>query len=126
MDNDRTAATVGRTSEAGLVIVRGSGDLDLGCAPRLRRLLLTAVREAARGVVADLSAVTFCDSTALSVLVDAHREALAGRVPFAITADRASVVRPLEILGLDTLLPLYEDFDAARAAVSRCPETRVS
>ncbi|UOZ05011.1 STAS domain-containing protein [Amycolatopsis sp. WQ 127309] len=126
MDDHRTAAAVGRTSEAGLVTVRGSGDLDLGCAPRLRRLLLTAVQEAARGVVADLSAVTFCDSTILTVLVDAHREALAGRVPFAVTADRASVMRPLEILGLDTLLPLYADLDAARAAVSRCPQTRVS
>lgn len=126
MDDHRTAAAVGRTIEPGLVTVHGSGDLDLGCAPRLRQVLLTAVRAAARGVIADLSAVTFCDSTILSVLVDAHREALAGHVPFAITADWTSVVRPLEILGLDALLPLYADLDAARAAVSRCPETRVS
>ncbi|WP_410621034.1 STAS domain-containing protein [Amycolatopsis sp. cmx-8-4] len=126
MDDHRTAAAIGRATEAALVTVSGSGDLDLGCAPRLRRLLLTAVREAARGVVADLSAVTLCDSTIFSVLVDVHREARAGRVPFAITADRASVVRPLEILGLDALLPLYADLGAARAAVSRWPETRVS
>jgi anti-anti-sigma factor len=113
--DQHTAPAFGTTGDAGIVTVRCSGDLDLGCAPRMRQALLAAVRDRARGVIADLSATTFCDSTIFSALVETHR-----------AADRVAVARPLAILGLDRLLPLYGDLDAAATAVGGEPATRVS
>ncbi|SFW83627.1 STAS domain-containing protein [Amycolatopsis australiensis] len=110
------------TTDAGVVTVRCAGDLDQDMAPQLRDALLAPVRRGARGVVADLTAATFCDSTVFSILVEADREARAHDVPYAIAAAQAAVTRPLEILGLDHLLPLHGDVAAARAAVTETPD----
>jgi anti-anti-sigma factor len=126
MTDHRTAPAFGSTTEAGIVTVRCSGDLDLACAPRMRAALLAPIRDGAPGVVADLSATTFCDSTIFSVLVELHRAALARGVSYSIAADPVAVARPLALLGLDRLLPLYDDLDDARAAVAGPPESRVS
>jgi anti-anti-sigma factor len=126
MTDHRTAPAFGSTTEAGIVTVRCSGDLDLACAPRMRAALLAPIRDGAPGVVADLSATTFCDSTIFSVLVELHRAAHARGVSYSIAADPVAVARPLALLGLDRLLPLYDDLDDARAAVAGPPESRVS
>ena len=118
---DRTAPDLATTTDAGVVTVRCAGELDLDNAPRLRDALLGAVRAGARGIVADLTETTFCDSTVFSVLVEAHREAGAHGVPYAIAAGEAAVTRPLQFLGLDRLLPLYPGPAAARAAVAGTP-----
>ncbi|WP_328455987.1 MULTISPECIES: STAS domain-containing protein [unclassified Amycolatopsis] len=124
MTDQHTAPVIGSTGDAGIVTVRCAGDLDLGCAPRMRQALLAAVRDCARGVVADLSAATYCDSLIFSVLLETHRAARARGVPWALAADRVTVARPLAILGLDGLLPLYEDLDAAVTALGGEPATR--
>ncbi len=106
------------TTDAGVVIVRCAGELDLARAPGLRDALLGPIRAGARGVVADFTGTTFCDSTVFSVLVEAYREAAARNVPFAIAAGETAVQRPLQILGLDRLLPLHTGLDTAQAAVA--------
>ncbi|KDN22403.1 STAS domain-containing protein [Amycolatopsis rifamycinica] len=95
------------TTDDGVVTVRWTGELDLDSAPALRGELLGSIRSGARGVVVDLSETTFCDSTVFSVLVEACRDAAARNVPFAIAAGEAAVARPLQLLGLDRLLPLH-------------------
>ncbi|MGW5745470.1 STAS domain-containing protein [Amycolatopsis sp. NPDC003861] len=108
-------------TDAGVVIVRCAGELDLARTPELREALLGPIRAGARGVVADLTETTYCDSTVFSVLVEAHREATARNVPYAIAAEETAVHRPLQILGLDALLPLHPELDAAQAAVAGRP-----
>jgi anti-sigma B factor antagonist len=124
MTDHRTA--FGRTSAGGIVTVRCAGDLDLATSPRMREALLAPLRDGAGGLVADLSATTFCDSTVFSVLVEVYRAALEREVPYAIAADRVAVARPLEILGLDRLLPVHPSLDAARTAVAGGLGMRVS
>lgn len=118
MTDDRTAPDLATTIDAGVLTVRCAGELDLDSAPHLRDALLGPIRAGARGVVVDLTETTFCDSTVFSVLVEAFRDAGARGVPYAIAAGEAAVIRPLQILGLDRLLPLYTRLDAARAAVT--------
>ena len=122
MTDPRTAPVT--TTDAGIVTVRCAGEVDVGAAPHLRDALRAPIRGHARGVVADLSAATFCDSMVLTVLFEAHRDAQAHDVPFAIAADGAAVTRPLELLGLDRLLPLHPAAAAARAAVTGTAEPR--
>ncbi|MEV5716725.1 STAS domain-containing protein [Amycolatopsis mediterranei] len=106
------------TTDAGVVTVRCAGELDLHSARELRDALLGPIFAGARGVVADLTETTFCDSTVFSVLVEAYRDAAARNVPYAIAADETAVARPLQLLGLDRLLPLHSGSDTARAAVA--------
>ncbi|MGK3209298.1 hypothetical protein [Amycolatopsis sp. MEPSY49] len=56
--------------------------------------------------MADLTETTYCNSPVFSVLVEAYREALARKIPYAI-------------LGLDRVLPLHP-------GLARTPAARVS
>ncbi|MFF1615535.1 STAS domain-containing protein [Amycolatopsis sp. NPDC058278] len=118
MTEDHTASDLTVTTDAGIVTVRCVGELDLNNARDLRDALLGPIRAGARGVVADLTETTYCDSTVFSVLVEAHRAAAARNVPYAIAAGETAVVRPLQLLGLDRLLPLHPGSETAQAAVA--------
>ncbi|RSD09569.1 STAS domain-containing protein [Amycolatopsis eburnea] len=119
MTEHRTAPEFSTSTDAGIVTVRCTGELDLGSAGPLRDRLLAPIRAGARGVVADLTGTTFCDSTVFSVLVEAHRDAVARDVAFAIAPNDAAVARPLRVLGLDGTLPLHPGLAAAKAAVAQ-------
>jgi anti-sigma B factor antagonist len=118
MTEHHTESGLAVTTDDGVVTVRCAGELDLDSARELRDALLGPIRAGARGVVADLTETTFCDSTVFSVLVEAYRDAAARNVPYAIAAGETAVVRPLQILGLDRLLPLHTGPDTAQAAIA--------
>ncbi|WP_410674320.1 STAS domain-containing protein [Amycolatopsis sp. cmx-4-68] len=120
MTEFRTPPVLETTVDAGITTVSCAGELELATSPRLRDALLTPLGDGTNGIVADLAAVTFCDSTIFSVLVETYREAQARNVPYAIAAGPA-VARPLAILGLDRLLPLHPGVAEARAAVTEPP-----
>lgn len=52
------------------------GELDLASAPRLRAALQSRIDAAKDEVILDVSGLTFCDSSGLSVLVWAHQTLL--------------------------------------------------
>ncbi|MFJ9786529.1 STAS domain-containing protein [Amycolatopsis sp. NPDC101161] len=126
MTENRIAPRFATTTDGGVVTVRCAGDLDLATTSRLREVLLGPFADGARGVVADLTETTYCDSTVFSVLVEAYREALAREIPYAIAAARIAVARPLAILGLDQVLPLHLGLAEARAALDGTSASRVS
>lgn len=115
-----------RRRDPGVTTVRCGGDLDLATTSRLQEVLLSPFADGVRGVVADLTGTTFCVSTVFGVLVEAYREALARKIPYAIAAAEIAVARPLAILGLDRVLPLHTGLAEARAAVAGAAATRVS
>ena len=82
------------------------GELDLASAPRLREAL-RASADAAREVLLDLSAVTFIDSSGLSLLVAVDAESRADGFGFGLVA--GPVVRRLvELCDLQDTLPLRD------------------
>ena len=93
---------------AGGKTVAVAGELDLSTAPRLRevlRLIEEEMGDTAWPVELDFSRVSFIDSTALGIIVAAHKryEMLAGS-PLVISSSSPVVTRVLEISGLDRLL----------------------
>ena len=86
------------------VVVAVGGELDLASAPEVARAMRELLEDQADlGVVLDLGAVTFIDSSGVSAILDA-RNALCGRNGrFTISHPSAAVQRVFHILGLDSL-----------------------
>ncbi|MFE2537659.1 STAS domain-containing protein [Streptomyces sp. NPDC059371] len=64
-------------------------------------------------LVLDFSAVTFMDSSAISVLVAARRDATSTGGWIRMAALTAPVQRVVEIVGLDTIIPCYPTLSQA-------------
>jgi anti-sigma B factor antagonist len=82
-----------------------AGELDLASSPALRAALAD-LADGVGDVTVDLSAVTFIDSTALSILVHAHVESSAVGGRLIVTNPSPVVVRILHLAGLFTLLDI--------------------
>jgi anti-sigma B factor antagonist len=99
----------------GSVVVSLAGELDLYNAHEVREALLECCAEAPDRLVVDLSGVTFIDSTALGVLIEA-RTKLEDRRGFLLAAPGLETKRALEISGLDRHFAVHDSLDAALAA----------
>ncbi|WP_051814290.1 STAS domain-containing protein [Kitasatospora sp. MBT63] len=82
-------------------VVRGVMQLDT--ADRLEEALDTALRSTGTGMDVDLSAVTFCDSTGLNVLLRLRLAAAAEGRSLAVTSASPQVRRLFEITGTTSL-----------------------
>ena len=68
-----------------------------------------------RAVVADLTHTTFCDSSAVRVLLQTHRLAASQGTELRLVVRSGAVLRTFELTGLASILPLYPTIDAAIA-----------
>jgi anti-sigma B factor antagonist len=82
------------------------GDVDLLTAPELRTALLDATQHDAAQIELDLSAVTFIDSTGISVILQAWQRLNEQGRRLVLTAASRPVTRVLETAGLAELLAL--------------------
>ena len=80
------------------------GELDVGTVGPLRDHLDALIDNGIGAVHVDMSLVTFCDSTTLSVLVGAFTRLREAQRPMRVINPSPSVVRVLQLSGLDTLL----------------------
>lgn len=96
------------------------GDLDLVSAPKLRCALLDRLEAGERRIVLDLSLVTFMDSTALGVLVGVNRR-MSPHGILVMSGAQPSVLRLLEMTGLDRALDFLPTLDAGLAHVRQAP-----
>ena len=108
----------------GVVLVAVHGEHDIASAPGLRVAIEEALSRS-QHVVVDLTPSTFVDSTVLGVLLGARERAQEEEVGYAVVLEPATgdpaVRRILEVTGLDQLLPVRADRDAAVRAVAGTP-----
>ncbi len=101
--------------ETVLLVVEGA--VDGLTAPRLRTAVTEAFdRLAGRALVLDLSRVTFLGSPGLRTLFESASDAvhLHGHRPLRVVVNHSRpVTRPIEMVGLDSVLDLYHDVDGA-------------
>ncbi|HKS53217.1 MAG TPA: STAS domain-containing protein [Pseudonocardiaceae bacterium] len=100
--------SVHRANDAA-VILRVIGELDTLTAPAVDAQLTAAQAELAAptAVVLDLSDLTFMSSAGLALLVMHHEQcAEQGNRLLVVTGNNRSVLRPVRITGLDTMLEL--------------------
>lgn len=104
-----------------VVVVVVEGEHDIYTAPALRERLEEALGRDG-GVVVDLTAATFVDSSILGALLDARRRAQEEGRGFVVLLGAAAepgVRRILDITGLVPVLPVLGDRDKAFEAARR-------
>lgn len=102
------------------VLVAADGAIDGLTAPRLARELAGAFdRVGDRVLIVDLCGIDFLGSAGLRVLLDAASEAVRSRGldQLRVVVDHnRPVIRPIEIVGFDQVLALFNTVDDALAA----------
>jgi anti-anti-sigma factor len=95
-----------------------SGRLDTVGSEEIAEELASLAASANRGVVVDLSQVTFLSSMGIRALISAAkaRQANGGRMVLLVDGSDV-VVRTLEATGVDELIPVYDDAEDAERAV---------
>jgi anti-sigma B factor antagonist len=82
--------------------------LDIASAETLGGEIRIAEADGASGIVVDLAALRFIDSTGLVVLFNADRRALRDGRDLAMRRGSGHVERVLELTGLDQILPFVD------------------
>jgi anti-anti-sigma factor len=105
--------TLSVSSRENCTIATISGDLDIASGPALREELFHLLGTEVNRIVVDLSAVTFCDSSGLAVLIGVGRRAwlLGGWLRLAAPAPPVTAI--LRLTGLDLQFELFESVQAA-------------
>lgn len=109
---DQAAATLLRTGfhagegpdEGDTLGLKLQGELDMASAPGLGRTLSTALDAGPSVLTLDLAELTFLDSTGLRVLITACRRAGTQGCTFVIRSPSRSVLRTLQLTGVDRLM----------------------
>ena len=91
----------------GATVIALTGELDLYNAEDVRASLLECCADEPAVLVVDMEQVTFIDSTALGVLIEA-RSRLADRGGFRLAAPGLETRRALEVSGLDRHFSVHD------------------
>ena len=94
------------------MVISAKGDLDALTAPRLTDAINNALSVPSSALIVDLTDLDFLSSAGMAVLVAGHRAA-AGTKQFCVVADGPVIARSITAVGLDTVLRLYANVDAA-------------
>lgn len=128
MNEQHDSSTDGATASSGstcevtetwngeIAVVAAAGVVDMLTAPQLEDALRKAVANKPEGLIVDLTGVEFLASAGMGVLVAAHDAADEG-TRFCVVADGPATSRPLKLVGIADIVPLYESLDEALAAL---------
>ena len=101
-------------------VVRVAGEVDMSHEEELRSELRAAVEADTNGIVVDLTQCEFIDSSAIRALLLSREEKNRnpGSQGLAVAASSDQILRILEVMGLDKILPVEPTVDQAAAALS--------
>jgi anti-anti-sigma factor len=103
-------------SRPAFTIARLEGDLDIATTPVLRERLLSVLRPGMPLLVLDLSGVSFCDVSALAVLIGTQRRARGLGITVRLAAPRPQMAKLLRVTGLDRVFTICATLDDALPA----------
>jgi anti-anti-sigma factor len=102
-------------AQARPVVVTLPAEMDITNADAIGQALSSAIARGAGIVIADMTGTRFCNSSGISMLVQAHRRAAANQAELRLVVLSAAVLRALTLVRADFLLPIYPSLDAALA-----------
>jgi anti-sigma B factor antagonist len=116
-ERGRRGATLAVETIADAALLRIGGELDLLTVPDLQARIYDTIAGTSGAVIADLTEVRFLSSSGLTLLLGLQSDLAAQDRPLRLVVGGSNAVsRPLLITGLDRILELHPDLDAALAA----------
>ncbi|MEU4422094.1 STAS domain-containing protein [Actinoplanes sp. NPDC024001] len=115
MASDILTVTVVDGDGAGAVIT-ATGEIDRDSRGDLRDAAENTLSRGRHQLILDLAAVTFCDSSGLSLFVDLHRQTEARDGWLRLAAASPDLRSMLAVTHLDRLLAVYDTVEAAAAS----------
>jgi anti-sigma B factor antagonist len=109
---DRVLTVTTHAHPAGSTVLTVEGELDYHTAAQLRQVLQDTPFTAG-GVVIDLTDLTYCDSTGVTVLVTAYHRAQATGTPLALAGLSDDLDRVFGIIGLRDVFAIHPTVDKA-------------
>ena len=94
-------------------VVALRGEIDALTAPKLGSRLFGLAEQGARGVVVDLSDVTFMDSTGIGVIMNSLRHMNLRRCAMVLVCPSDRILRPFQVTGLVGHLTIFGSRDEA-------------
>jgi anti-anti-sigma factor len=108
-----------------VIVARLSGELDISVAQPTGERIAGAVPSSALGVVVDMTALEFMDSSGVSMLFGLARQVGSHRQQLCLVAPPGRPVsRVLQIVEFGRAAPVHEDLDAAVAAIATPPASQ--
>jgi anti-sigma B factor antagonist len=98
-------------------IVEVEGEIHVSTAPEFSGMLSAAIDSGRTALVLDLTAVTFIDSTGLSVLLNGLRQVTRAGGRMALVCTNPTVLRLFEITRLDSTFDIHAELEPAVALV---------
>ena len=112
MTNEASFEVAG-SEHPGVRILRARGEIDVATSPELHELLTDLIGQGPEVIVADLTDVSFIDSTGLGVLVGAVQDVCAGGGDLRLVVTQPHIIKLLELTGLDEVFSVLSDADDA-------------
>lgn len=110
-------------SRPAFTIVRLEGDLDITTTPVMRGRLLSVLGPGVRLLIIDLSGVSFCDVSALAVLIGMQRRARGLGTTVRLAALRPQMAKLMRVTGLDRHFTICAALDDALPVQRGRPRT---
>jgi anti-anti-sigma factor len=98
------------------VIIALPAEIDMANADQVGRQLGSAFAAGVTTVIADMRVTRFCDSSGISMLVRAHKQATANGTQLRLVVLSTAVLRILTLVQMDHLLLIYPTLSQALAA----------
>src|SRR5579862_8243372 len=115
----RAGANLLAPADPGFTIARLEGELDIATAPALRERLFTVFSPGMRLLIIDLSGVSFCDVSALAMLVGTQGRARRLGITVRLAAPCSQMAKLLRVTGLDGHFTICATLADAAAPGSR-------
>jgi anti-sigma B factor antagonist/stage II sporulation protein AA (anti-sigma F factor antagonist) len=102
-----------------LIVAKVAGEIDSSNAPDLGKALLERLSNSVRGMVLDITEVSYLDSTGIALIFDLARglEARRQTLRVAVAGD-GPVRRVLDLCAIEAVAALDDDADSAIAALT--------
>jgi anti-anti-sigma factor len=100
----------------GVAVVAVRDVVDMLTAPLLGAAIGTVLAGSPRGLIIDLTQVTFLASAGMTALIKAKQQ-VGGAIGFAVVADGPATGRPLRLVGLDDVLGVHPTVEDALRSV---------
>ncbi len=107
MLHDTSRARLLSRKVSGRTVLSVHGELDIATTSALRNRILAVLSETSTSVIIDLSGVSFCDASGLTLLVGARRRAMMYGLSITLAAPRPHMSKLLRITQLDRVFTVY-------------------